>query len=64
MREVERLSERVLFLSQGRIVADGRPDEIVAQFDREDLEGVFLHLAEDRLPEHEPPGGQHTDFIL
>ena len=64
MREVERLSERVLFLSGGRIVADGRPDEIVARFDREDLEGVFLHLAEDRLPEREPPGDQQTGFVL
>ncbi len=64
MREVERLSERVLFLAQGRIVADGRPEEIAARFDREDLEGVFLHLAEDRLPEREPPGGQQTDFHL
>ena len=36
----------------------------VCEIDAEDLEGVFLHLAEDRLPEHEPPGGQHTDFIL
>ena len=31
------------------------------RFGRSDLEGVFLHLAEERLPEHEPPGTQQTD---
>ena len=64
MREVELLSERVLFLSQGRVVADGPPAAIAAQFERADLEGVFLHLAEDRLPDREPPGDQHTGFVL
>ena len=64
MREVERLSERVLFLAQGRVVADGRPEEIAARFEREDLEGVFLHLADAGRPIPEPEGGQHTDFIL
>ncbi|MGH8984950.1 MAG: ABC transporter ATP-binding protein [Acidimicrobiia bacterium] len=48
MIEVERLCERVVFISGGRIVADGRPDEVAARFGRDDLEGVFLHLAEER----------------
>jgi len=47
MTEVERLCERVIFLSQGRIVADGTPDDVAARFSRADLEGVFLHLAGD-----------------
>jgi hypothetical protein len=34
-----------VFLSAGRVVADGRADEIAHQFGRADLEGVFLHLA-------------------
>ncbi|HEX7105657.1 MAG TPA: ABC transporter ATP-binding protein [Acidothermaceae bacterium] len=48
MVEVERLCDRVVFLSAGQVVADGRADEIAQQFGRDDLEGVFLHLAELR----------------
>jgi len=48
MVEVERLCDRVVFLSAGRVVADGRADEIAQQFGRDDLEGVFLHLAQVR----------------
>jgi ABC-2 type transport system ATP-binding protein len=49
MLEVQRVCGRVVFLSRGRIVADGSPDDVASQFDREDLEGVFLHLAEEHL---------------
>ncbi len=45
MVEVERLAERVVFLSGGRVVADGSPEEIAASFGRAGLEEVFLHLA-------------------
>src|SRR5207248_7262304 len=48
MVEVQRLCERVVFLSAGRVVADGAPGEISERFGRDDLEGVFLHLAELR----------------
>ncbi len=64
MAEVSRLCERVVFLSQGRIVADGTPDEVTARFGRSDLEGVFLHLAEERRVEHDQPGSQQTDHVL
>lgn len=47
MREVETLCERVILMSLGRIVADGSPMEIAAQFDVDDLEGAFLALAAD-----------------
>jgi ABC-2 type transport system ATP-binding protein len=47
MLEVQRVCERVVFLSHGKVVADGSPDDVAEQFDREDLEGVFLHLAEE-----------------
>lgn len=45
MTEVERLCERVIFLAAGQIVADGSPIEVATRFSRDDLEGVFLHLA-------------------
>jgi ABC-2 type transport system ATP-binding protein len=45
MVEVERLCERVVFISAGRVVADGAPAAVAASFGRDDLEGVFLHLA-------------------
>jgi len=45
MVEVERLCERVVFLSAGRVVADGTAAEIIERFGRSDLEDVFLHLA-------------------
>ncbi|MDQ1428831.1 MAG: type transport system ATP-binding protein, partial [Acidimicrobiaceae bacterium] len=53
MTEVERLCQRVVFLSGGRVVADGSADEVAARFGRDDLEGVFLHLAAiegERIP--------------
>ncbi len=45
MVEVERLCQRVVFISSGRVVADGAPAAVAASFGRDDLEGVFLHLA-------------------
>jgi ABC-2 type transport system ATP-binding protein len=53
MVEVERIAERVVFLSDGRVVADGPPAAVAARFGRDDLEEVFLHLAAGRqAPEH------------
>jgi ABC-2 type transport system ATP-binding protein len=46
MLEVERLCERVVFISGGKVVADGTAEEVATRFGRDDLEGVFLHLAE------------------
>ncbi|MER8001182.1 ABC transporter ATP-binding protein [Streptomyces sp. NPDC095613] len=48
MAEVAKLCERVVFLSAGRVSADGSPAEVAKRFDRADLEGVFLHLAAER----------------
>jgi ABC-2 type transport system ATP-binding protein len=48
MVEVERLCERIVFLSFGRVVADGTAAQITERFGRADLEEVFLHLADLR----------------
>ncbi len=48
MAEVERLCGHVLILKQGRVVAEGAPDALLARFGRADLEEVFLDIARDR----------------
>ncbi|HNA35999.1 MAG TPA: ABC transporter ATP-binding protein [Microthrixaceae bacterium] len=42
MREVAELTTRVIFLRQGRIIADGPPDQVVASHGHADLESMFL----------------------
>jgi ABC-2 type transport system ATP-binding protein len=57
MSDVEQVCERVIFLSHGRIVADGSPEEVASSYGRGDLAGVFLHLAAG----HESSGAQQSD---
>lgn len=45
MTDVERVCGRVVFLSAGRVAADGAPTEVAARFGRASLEEVFVHLA-------------------
>jgi ABC-2 type transport system ATP-binding protein len=45
MLEVERLCERVVFISRGVVVADGRPSDVASSFGVDGLEDVFVHLA-------------------
>jgi ABC-2 type transport system ATP-binding protein len=45
MADVERLCRRVVFLSHGRIVADGAPQEITRRFGHETLEDTFVSIA-------------------
>ena len=54
MVEVERLCERVVFLSHGTVVANGTAAEITERFGRVDLEDLFLHLAQAQAPVEEP----------
>jgi ABC-2 type transport system ATP-binding protein len=51
MAEVERLCSHVLMMKQGRIVDRGTPDELLARYNRADLEEVFLDIARDRQAE-------------
>jgi ABC-2 type transport system ATP-binding protein len=45
MKEMEEISDRIIFLDKGRIIASGKPAELVQSFGRRNLEEVFLHLA-------------------
>lgn len=45
MVEIERLCERVIFLSAGKVIADDTPVAVAEQFGRGNLEDVFLDLA-------------------
>jgi ABC-2 type transport system ATP-binding protein len=45
MADIERLCRRVVFVAKGRVVADGSPTEIAAQYGVDDLEQTFLSIA-------------------
>ena len=60
MAEVERLCERVVFLSAAASSPTARPAEVADRFGRSDLEGVFLHLADEHRP---PPSTQQTEHL-
>ncbi len=45
MHEMEEMSDRIIFLQRGSIVAEGTSKEIVERFGKRDLEEVFLKLA-------------------
>jgi len=45
MQEVERMCQRVLFLSRGRIIRDGSPREIVDRDRAASLEDMFISIA-------------------
>jgi len=48
MQEMEDMSDRIIFLQRGKIVAEGTAAEIVARFRQADLEEVFLKLAREQ----------------
>jgi ABC-2 type transport system ATP-binding protein len=62
MREVEQLCDRVIFLQRGRIVANGTPADIAADYGHDALEGVFLELAAAR-DEDAAAAAQQTDHL-
>ena len=50
MQEIEQISDRILFLNRGEIIADGRPNEIMKRFRKETLEEVFLQISREVTP--------------
>jgi len=48
MGEVERLCHKVLMMKDGTIVDEGSPQRLIANYDRKNLEEVFLDIARDR----------------
>jgi ABC-2 type transport system ATP-binding protein len=54
MDEAERLCDRLAIVDAGRIIAEGRPADLVRDHGAEDLDELFLKLAGRRLSE---PGG-------
>lgn len=50
MQEMEEISDRLLFLHHGEIIARGTPEELISRFRGEDLEDVFLKVAREVRP--------------
>jgi ABC-2 type transport system ATP-binding protein len=50
MREMEEMSDRIIFLQRGRIVAEGSAEAIKSAYGGTDLEEVFLKLAREPGP--------------
>ena len=48
MREMEEMSDRIIFLQKGKIVAEGSARELADRFGGADLEDVFLRLAREQ----------------
>jgi ABC-2 type transport system ATP-binding protein len=47
MVEIERIADRVLLISNGRVAADASPEELRAHYEAADLEEVFLRVARE-----------------
>ena len=48
MREMEEMSDRIIFLQRGKIIAQGTAANVVKQYGEDNLEQVFLKIARDR----------------
>ncbi|MCC8963055.1 ABC transporter ATP-binding protein [Bradyrhizobium sp. Pear76] len=54
MLEVERLCDRVIIMKRGKIEDDDSPEGIMARYNRDTLEEVFLDVARGRVREDTP----------
>ncbi len=50
MKEMEEISDRIIFLHQGKVLATGTPSEILDLFREKNLEDVFLKVARGGHP--------------
>ncbi|PYI50489.1 ABC transporter ATP-binding protein [Paenibacillus flagellatus] len=46
MEEVHRLAHRIVFIEAGRVAAEGTPEELCARFGTDDIEDVYMMLAQ------------------
>jgi len=46
MTDIDKMAQRILFLSAGRLIADGSPEQLRNRFQASDLEEVFLQVAQ------------------
>jgi ABC-2 type transport system ATP-binding protein len=44
MKEMEEVSDRIIFLHKGKVIASGKPEAVVQSFRGKNLEDVFLCL--------------------
>jgi ABC-2 type transport system ATP-binding protein len=51
LQEAEALCDRVVIIDEGRVLADGRPHELVKRYQAHTLEDVFMLLSGKRLEE-------------
>jgi ABC-2 type transport system ATP-binding protein len=45
MRDIEEICDRILFLHNGRLLAEGTPQQVIEQFRTRNLEEVFIRIA-------------------
>jgi len=50
MLEMEQISDRLVFLHKGKVIATGKPADVVSAFAGENLEAVFLKIAREKKP--------------
>jgi len=48
MKEMEEVSDRIIFLHKGKVIASGKPEAVVQNFRGKNLEDVFLKVAREK----------------
>lgn len=47
MRDVEELCDRIIFVAGGKVIADGRTEDVLNKFEKSSLEELFIKIARD-----------------